>query len=174
MCNCVPQYQGLLVERYKKDNPTHFDVRSQVQGIYATIIGNTLVNRGHADVKFTSKYPNKAGVIRDKTFTSSVAFNYCPFCGEKFDRSKEVNAITAATKTRDLILTVLPCDEDWPDHPSLSKLHILEILDDIIKGVVFTDKAHRYLGWAQAAVVASTATTLDDMKEINRSSMGAV
>jgi len=60
----------------------------------------------------------------------------------------------------------------WPDAPSpLSMPHVIGMLESIEKGEIRGEKANRWLGWAQCAVVASGAGTLDEMKVINRSAM---
>ncbi len=70
----------------------------------------------------------------------------------------------AAESTRHLVMD----EGKWPAEPqSLSRLHITWMLDCIESEDVMGEKAHRWLGWAQAAAVMAGAGTLDDMKEIN-------
>lgn len=71
----------------------------------------------------------------------------------------------AAASTR---LTVTASDpSNWPPHGPLSQTHVEDMLERIDSGEIAGEKAHRWLGWAQAACVAAGAGTLDDMKEIN-------
>lgn len=51
--------------------------------------------------------------------------------------------------------------------PSLSRSHVLGMLEKIHSGEIVGDKAHRWLGWAQAAMVAAGITNLADMKDVN-------
>jgi hypothetical protein len=41
------------------------------------------------------------------------------------------------------------------------------MLCKVVDGDITGEKAHRWLGWAQCAVVNSGAATLEDMKKIN-------
>jgi len=49
----------------------------------------------------------------------------------------------------------------------LDKPHVIWMLNGIILGYVTGEKAHRWLGWAQAVVCAYEYTTLEDLKVIN-------
>ena len=71
----------------------------------------------------------------------------------------------AALRTQEQVKTA--DGANWPDHESLGKKHIIDMLQEVIFGNVSGEKAHRWLGWAQAATVAAGAGTLDDMKNIN-------
>ncbi|MEW8051292.1 MAG: hypothetical protein AB2754_15900 [Candidatus Thiodiazotropha endolucinida] len=71
----------------------------------------------------------------------------------------------AAIKTREIVLDAYI----WPTKPEkLGRLHVAWMLDQIESGQVSGEKAHRWLGWAQAAVVHANAGTLDEMKHINK------
>jgi len=50
---------------------------------------------------------------------------------------------------------------------SLGRLHVSGLLDYIISGKVTGEKANRWLGWAQAALVMTGYKTLADVKDIN-------
>lgn len=45
--------------------------------------------------------------------------------------------------------------------------HIVTVLENIESGEIADEKAHRWLGWAQCAIVAAGIGTLTEMKEIN-------
>lgn len=55
----------------------------------------------------------------------------------------------------------------WPASGPLSFTHIYNLLTSIETGLVSGEKAHRWLGWSQCAIVAAGAGTLEDMKRIN-------
>lgn len=57
---------------------------------------------------------------------------------------------------------------NWSVDGPLSQHHIHYMLWMIETERISGEKAHRWLGWAQAAVVSAGAGTLDEMKEINR------
>ena len=56
----------------------------------------------------------------------------------------------------------------FPETPSkLSYINIMGLLDSIEVENVTGEKAHRWLGWSQAAAVGSGSCALDDVKNIN-------
>lgn len=68
-------------------------------------------------------------------------------------------------------------DIDWPDlNDDLRPSHVRKMLQVMESGINPQDserdfsegKMGRWLGWAQAAVVAQGIASLDDMKEINK------
>lgn len=58
--------------------------------------------------------------------------------------------------------------------PELGQQHVISMLERIARREITGHKAHRWLGWAQAAIVASGNASLDDMKEINRIASGSL
>ncbi len=79
-----------------------------------------------------------------------------------------MNIKKAAKDTLTLIIN--DNDATWSNIPSLSKPHVKRLCLAIIDGEVEGDKAHRWLGWAQCAVVGAGICSLDHMKEINKQS----
>ena len=57
--------------------------------------------------------------------------------------------------------------ERFPQTGPLSFTHIMNMLVEIRIGQISGEKAHRWLGWAQCAIVSAGIATLDDMKNIN-------
>ena len=49
----------------------------------------------------------------------------------------------------------------------LTRLHVAMLLRKIMDGAVIGEKAHRWLGWAQAAHVMCGGGTLEQMKNVN-------
>lgn len=74
-----------------------------------------------------------------------------------------MNIQTAAASTIGIAIE----GSTWPTQGPLSRAHVVSMLERIECGEIAGEKAHRWLGWAQAACVAAGAGTLDDMKEIN-------
>ncbi len=73
----------------------------------------------------------------------------------------------AARETASLIISG-PNKPYWPDAPeSITWPHVLGMLANIADGEITGEKAHRWLGWAQCAIVAAKAGTLEEMKAIN-------
>lgn len=56
---------------------------------------------------------------------------------------------------------------------ALGEEHVRDMLAQIAEGWVIGRKAHRWLGWAQCAVVAAGVGTLEDMKAINKAASDA-
>ena len=57
--------------------------------------------------------------------------------------------------------------EEWLNDHSLNKAHITNMITLIQTEEIVGEKAHRWLGWVQCAIVASGHATLEDMKNIN-------
>jgi len=74
-----------------------------------------------------------------------------------------MNAIKAMERT-----VKLAFDRKMEGKGSLNYAHIAGMLIHMQTEEFSYGKQCRWLGWAQAAVVASGCATLDDMKEINR------
>ena len=51
---------------------------------------------------------------------------------------------------------------------NLSVGHVLGMLDQIVSGSIYGEKAHRWLGWAQACMCHGKVATLDELKQINK------
>lgn len=69
----------------------------------------------------------------------------------------------AARLSRELIK--IPAPERSPK--GMGDRHIAFMLDEIRKGRITGEKAHRWLGYAQALMVVGNWATLDQLKEIN-------
>lgn len=64
--------------------------------------------------------------------------------------------------------------KDWPEQQFMadadspdSFLHIQWMLDGIILGYIQHEKAHRWLGWAQAAICIHQEIELSELKKVN-------
>jgi len=53
--------------------------------------------------------------------------------------------------------------------PACGRKHIRYMLTLIIEGHITGEKAHRWLGWAQACICMQSNVSLQELKEINRS-----
>jgi len=57
----------------------------------------------------------------------------------------------------------------WPHTPHhVAKAHVLSMLDKICESEIQGEKAHRWIGWAQCAMVMSNTTTFHEVSELNR------
>lgn len=79
-----------------------------------------------------------------------------------------MNIKIAAKETQKLVLEA----PSWPTgyhvkQNGLSRFHVAGLLTAVIDGKVKGEKAHRWLGWSQAALVMTGNATLDDMKDVN-------
>ena len=64
----------------------------------------------------------------------------------------------------------LPLAHKLPSvHPATGGPHIRDMLEKIIEGKITGEKAHRWLGWAQACICFHGGATLDELKAINHS-----
>jgi len=74
-----------------------------------------------------------------------------------------MNIKIAAKNTKELV-----ADISMPIFPEqFSRKHVNYMLDEIVSGNVNGEKAHRWLGWAQAAACSKGGATFEEMKEIN-------
>ena len=58
---------------------------------------------------------------------------------------------------------------ELPDeHPEYGKDHLKYMLDKLMEGEVFGEKAHRWIGWIQGCICMSGGATLEELKRINK------
>lgn len=84
-----------------------------------------------------------------------------------------VNPVTAASKLSEHVLTRVPNEDVWNEDGSknyASRGHIAYMIIKILSGGVEGEKAHRWLGYIQGVLVARGFASLDEMKEVNKSS----
>lgn len=77
-----------------------------------------------------------------------------------------MNIRTAAEDTRKLINGSDGLKRFDETHTSKDHLHMMT--GKIILGEVTGEKAHRWLGWAQACIVMGGGATVEDMKLVNK------
>lgn len=64
------------------------------------------------------------------------------------------------------ILNLLDCpSKRWPSGKTIE--HARWMLEGIEAGYIQHEKAHRWLGYAQALIVTNDVATLDEMKRVN-------
>ncbi len=77
-----------------------------------------------------------------------------------------MNVATAATLT----FNKIPDDGLDRDPNGKTLAHARWMLNGISVGYIQFEKAHRWLGYAQAIIVSHGAATLDELKDINKES----
>ena len=56
-----------------------------------------------------------------------------------------------------------------PDkHDEYGKDHLKYMLDKLMTGEIFGEKAHRWIGWVQGCICMGGGATLEEMKRINK------
>tara|TARA_Y100000310_G_C20689941_1_gene821578 strand:+ start:4049 stop:4333 length:285 start_codon:yes stop_codon:yes gene_type:complete len=78
---------------------------------------------------------------------------------------KKVNVVSAAVDCRKFI----ECSKAPKSNSEFSKDHLYKMVEKIQNGHVSGEKAHRWLGWLQCAVVVFEGATFSEMKLINSS-----
>ena len=73
-----------------------------------------------------------------------------------------------AQRTLDTLNWYHPDHEFTQDNHGCSKEHIHSILEQVICGDVTGNKAHRFIGWAQAVLCMEGFISLDDTRNMNR------
>jgi hypothetical protein len=78
---------------------------------------------------------------------------------------KRLDVKRIANKTVELIKgsTVI-----WPTIPALDKTHCIHLMEMIIRGDIYGEQAHRFIGWVQAACTFVGIATMEDFRVLNR------
>jgi len=75
-----------------------------------------------------------------------------------------MNTMIAARDLWDLV-----DKSELPDkHDEYGKDHLKYMLDKLMVGEVFGEKAHRWIGWVQGCICVGKGATLEEMKLINK------
>lgn len=84
MCDCKTRIEAQLVERLKAKHPDAKSHKATLQGYGMTIVGNTMKLQPFMFIKGGASHANKkTGTERWKTEKGTMAFSFCPFCGNK-------------------------------------------------------------------------------------------
>lgn len=86
MCDCQKDIETRLLERFKSQSPEAKSHRVSLQGYGLAIIGDAMLSIPLMPIKATASFPLKKGGEKERTQTSNMFFNYCPFCGEKIEK----------------------------------------------------------------------------------------
>lgn len=86
MCTCQKDVEAMLLERFKSLYPEAAEPKVRLQGYSLVIADGIFQSVPCMPIKTTANYPLKKGGAKFKSTTSSMFFNYCPFCGEKIKK----------------------------------------------------------------------------------------
>lgn len=88
MCDCKKDIESRLLDRFKTNHPEALEHSARLTG-YTLLIGSSEVRqKGYMGIELTAAHPLKKGGHKAKTDRSNMIFNYCPFCGEKYEKEK--------------------------------------------------------------------------------------
>lgn len=88
MCDCKTDIESRILERFKTNRPESMEHSARLTG-YTLIIGSSGVRqKGCMGIELTAAHPLKKGGHKAKTDRSNMIFNYCPFCGEKYEKEE--------------------------------------------------------------------------------------
>lgn len=85
MCECRADIEKRLLTRFQEMAPDAKDHSASLDGYSLTIVKNVWTSLPSMPIKMTAQHPLKKGGFKRKTETSTIMFNYCPFCGVKLD-----------------------------------------------------------------------------------------
>lgn len=85
MCDCKKDIETKLLERFVSQAPDAIEHSARLVG-YSLIIGNRIEQKGCMTIELSAAHPLKKGGYKTKTERSNMIFNYCPFCGEKYEK----------------------------------------------------------------------------------------
>lgn len=86
MCDCKQDIEARLLDRFIESNPNAKEHSAKLTGYSLVIIENSIKQKGCMPIEMTACHPLKNGGSKVKTSRSNMIFNFCPFCGEKFDK----------------------------------------------------------------------------------------
>lgn len=88
-CDCRSEIQEKLLERFKEKNPDVSEHHVLLTG-YALILEEAILKeKGCMGIELTALYPLKKGGAKEKKQKQNMIFTFCPFCGEKYDSSRD-------------------------------------------------------------------------------------
>lgn len=87
MCECKKDLEEKLVDRFKQKHPEATEHHAELTGYAIGIDGNSMFLVGVMPIALTANYPMKKGTAyKQKTTKQMMHFNFCPFCGEKYEK----------------------------------------------------------------------------------------
>ena len=87
MCECRADIEKRLVEHAQGKMPDARDVAAKLMG-YGFVLGGALSVRAFMPVELSHTTTiKKTGADKRKVEKMNMFFSYCPFCGEKFEKS---------------------------------------------------------------------------------------
>lgn len=99
MCDCKTKIEAELLTRFKAKHPDATAHSAELMGYGFAVRGNEMLIRPYMDIKFGAGHASKkTGLERWKAEKGTMAFRFCPFCGEN---------LLADTKTPNAELTGL-------------------------------------------------------------------
>ena len=82
-CDCQNKINGMLTERFKKDEPAATDHKVKLQGYAIVLTDSGCVTKPFMEYETFANVPLKKGGTKPKKTTGNMVFSYCPFCGVK-------------------------------------------------------------------------------------------
>ena len=89
MCDCRRKTEQRLLERFKQQHPEAKNHTATLSGYAIVFEGGNAITKGCMPIELEASFPLKKGGDKDKKTKSSLLFNYCPFCGEKYGKGGE-------------------------------------------------------------------------------------
>lgn len=88
MCNCKVDIEAKLATRFREQQPQANNHRAELIG-YSIAIGKESLSMfliGQMPIELVGDFPaKKASPLKRRKFKQIMFFNYCPFCGEKYE-----------------------------------------------------------------------------------------
>ena len=85
MCDCQRKTEERLLERFKQQCPEAKNHTATLTGYAVVFEGNSAITKGCMPVELSATYQLKNGGFKDKKTKANMIFNYCPFCGKKYE-----------------------------------------------------------------------------------------
>jgi hypothetical protein len=84
MCDCKSTVEARLLTRAKEIHTDAVGHEVKLKG-YAFIFGKEVQIKGCMPFEFSADFPLKKGGVKRKTEKINMMFNFCPWCGVKYD-----------------------------------------------------------------------------------------
>jgi hypothetical protein len=93
MCNCKTEIEQKLTERFAQREALATGHHVELMGYGLAIVGNTMTLRPYMEARATADFLLKKGGRKHRAIKQSMAFSFCPFCGEEISKAEAAASV---------------------------------------------------------------------------------
>ena len=91
MCNCKSEIEKKLLKLFIENEPEAKSHCATLEGYTLVLDGNRLVQKGCMQITLVAAHKvKKSGEFKAKKQTRNMIFEFCPFCGKRYDEQRGV------------------------------------------------------------------------------------